>query len=1313
MSTIETHGVAPPPPPPPPRRRRRRWPWITLAVFFVLLALVMGAIYWIVATPGGAQLVFNRVATMLGKGAKFEGVEGTLGGKLRIRTIEIDRQELFVHIDDLEIDSSPRFVGPLLVHRLSARNVEVRTTTSSAAARVPMSFAPPYPVVLEDGRVGTLRFGVKGGSRDKDLVLKDIVVKGEGDKTRWKIDNAAVVTEHGTLKIAGTLGNTSPFPLDAAGTFAGSFQQRALRIAAKLHGTLKTLDAEVDAGVGGARATAQAVLEPFAPVLLKTLAVSARDLDLAQVGADLPHTRLAIEAKLVPEGAKALAGPVRITNAEPGTWDRKRLPFTTASARIVASTQRIDVHDLALALLGGGTASGAATLQDGAVEAKLQVADVDLAALQNGLQKTRVTGRVTLAGTRAAQRFDVALKDPCFEVEGRAAIAGERLEIENARVSTGAGAVVAKGGMALTGRKEFRFEGRAEHFDPSAFVKAAKGDLNFTFVAAGALADGIAGEAKVDIAPSTYAGLPAAGRINIAGDKQRIASADVDVTLGEAKVNAKGSFGRAGDALDLAFNAPNLSVLGKAFGVVLAGRVEGSARLTGTFRSPAGRVDLTGANLAFPSNVYVRELALHAEAGAEPTSPIDANLQAKGIAMGKETPPTALAESALATLKGTRAAHRLELDAKMTRDNAVKAVLVGGLDERARAPAWNGRLESLAMAGRGAFSLVAPAPLTLAADRVELGDATLRGEWGEARLALTRWTPAAIELKGATSGVMIQNLARSLRFGTLPRSNLVIAGDWDIRAAETFDGSLNVRRLSGDLRVGEPPLPLGLQELTLRVDAVKGRAKGTVDIVGTNIGRIHGDGNASIVRGAGGWEFGANAPVDARLAADIPNLEALAPWLGPDAKLGGRFIANVTVAGTGADPAISGQARAENLVLREPQSGFELEQGQIALRMAGRSVMIEQLTAKTPWRPSGRALTRLRGVQVPSEGGAISAEGSIDLAAHTGAIRIKAQKVPVTQLPTRFLAMTGEARLEAGANGLLATGEFKADAGWIGALATALPSVSDDVVVIRASQPAAEETSKHEPIRLDMKFAFGERLFFEGRGLDTRLEGELRLTGEAGGALRANGAIRTAGGTYAGYGQKLEIERGVLTFNGAIDNPRLNVLALRKGLPVEAGVEILGTTTRPRVRLVSTPDVPEPEKLSWLVLGRGASDASPGDTSLLLAAASALMGGNTPGSDFTKRLGFDEVKIGRSDTSSILGVLPQSTVAGRTGTASASEVVSVSKRLNDKLQLTYEQGLSDAEGALRITWRLSRQFQVLARTGYLPGLDAVYRWTFQ
>ena len=845
-------------------------------------------------------------------------------------------------------------------------------------------------------------------------------------------------------------------------------------------------------------------------------------------------------------------------------------------------------------------------------------------------------------------------------------------------------------------------------------MKSTKGDLNFAFTTRGTLADGLAGEAKLDIAPSSYAGLPASGRLDVAGDARRIASADVDVVVGEARLVAKGSFGRPGDAMDVSVRAPNLAVLAKPLGVSLAGRVEGEARLTGTFQSPAGRIALTGANLTLPSNVYVRELTARAEAGVEPDSPVDASVQAKGVSIGKDRPPTPLAESATATLKGTRLAHRLEIAADLPRDNAVRAVLQGGLDPRPKAIAWDGRIESLALTGRGAFTLTVPAPLSVSAARVELGEAHLKGEWGESRLVVTRWTPRTLDFKGASSGIQLQNLARSLRLDVLPRSSLVVAGDWDIHAAETFEGSLNLRRVSGDLRVGEPPLPLGLNELTLRIDAVRGRAKGAVAIGGERIGRIHGEGSGLIVRGDTGWTFSENAPLEARLVAEATNLEGFAPWLGPDARLSGRLNANIVVSGTGADPQVSGTVRAEDLALREPQTGFEVDKGVVALRMAGKTLAIEQFAATTPWRPSEAARARMGTVTAPPEGGKLTAEGTIDLATRRGAIRIKADKVPVTQLPARFLALSGEARLDAGAEGLLAAGRFTADAGWIGALATPLPTISEDVVVVRASQPApAEDLARREPVRIDARLALGESLFFQGRGLDTRLAGEVHITGTPGPGLRASGVIRTAGGTYDGYGQKLSIERGVLTFNGPVDNPQLNVLALRKGLPVEAGVEVLGTTTRPRVRLVSSPDVPEPEKLSWLVLGRGASDASLGDSAVMMAAARALLGGNNPGSNLTKRLGFDEIRIGRADANSVLGVLPQSTVAGRTGTASASDVVSVGRRLNDKFHLTYEQGLADAEGALKITWRISQHFQVLARAGYLPGLDAVYRWTFK
>ncbi|HET9580830.1 MAG TPA: translocation/assembly module TamB domain-containing protein [Usitatibacter sp.] len=1316
------------PPAPPPPRRRLRWLWWSLAIVAAIVLLAIAAIAWVFTTPEGARLVLGRVSGMLGEGTRFSDVEGRIGGRLRIGTIEVSRPDLYVRVEGFEIDTSPPLHGTLLVHRLDARSVQVHTASTGEAAKIPVTFRPPYPVKVEEARVGELRIGaltsearaekdtarrraLVNASRDRDFVVNDILVRGEGGATHWKIDEASARTSYGRTRIAGTLETASPFRLDANAQADGRLGGRDYRTAMHMKGTLKEIAADLEGEVSGQKATAHAAIEPFSKPPVRALEVRAQDVDASRF-ANAPRTRLAVDAQLKAEGESAFAGPVRIENAEPGSWDQQRLPFKSASGRVVVTAERIDVGDLSVALPGGGGASGRAVLKRSGVEADLRVADVDLAALHRQLQKTRMTGRVSVAGTSEAQRFEASLKDPRFDVAGRGALGGGRLQLETVRVKTGGGAVEGKGEMQLAGRREFRFEGRAEHFDPSAFVRTTAGDLNFRFVSHGTLANGPAGEFSADVAPSRYAGLPASGRIRVAGDAARLASSDVHILLGDGRLDASGSFGGPRDALDVTLHAPNLSAFAALAGIPMSGRLDAQARLRGTLRSPAGRVNLTASNLALPANVHVRDLALRAEAGVEPDSPIDATLQAKGVAVGKDQPPQTLAEAATVTVRGTRVAHRLELDASMTRESSVKAVLQGGLDPRAKSPAWNGRVESLALAGPGAFALQSPATLQVSAARIELGDAMLRGDWGQAHLAVTRWTPETIDLKGSSPALQVRNLARSLRLGDVPRSSLVVAADWNVHAAEYFDGTVNLRRVSGDLRVGQPPLPLGLSDLDVRLESSRGRASATVRVTGERVGRLEGEGRGFLERGPKGWQFARSQPVEARVAADVPDLSAFAAWLGPDAQIHGRMNANFTVSGTGASPRIAGQARAENLAMREPQSGFEMEQGQVALRLDGRSVVVDRLEAATPWHPSPGAVRKLAGVARP-QAGRITAEGAIDLEAHTGALRVHATQVPVTQISTRFLAVTGEGRLAATADGLLATGAFKADAGWIGALSSSLPTVSEDVVVVRkaAPAPAPAKAREKEAVNLDMRFDLGDHLFFEGRGIDTRLVGDLRVTG-APTALRAVGAIRTTGGTYDAYGQKLAIERGALAFNGPVENPQLNVRAVRKGLPVEAGVEVGGTVAHPKVRLVSSPDVPEPEKLSWMVLGRGPSDLGPGDASVLVSAAASMFGKGVPGGDFAQRLGLDEVKIGRTDTQSVLGVLPQSTVAGRTGSASAAEVVTVGKKLTRNVHLSYEQGLADAEGALKVTLEISRQFQLLVRAGYLPGLDAVYRWTF-
>jgi translocation and assembly module TamB len=411
------------------------------------------------------------------------------------------------------------------------------------------------------------------------------------------------------------------------------------------------------------------------------------------------------------------------------------------------------------------------------------------------------------------------------------------------------------------------------------------------------------------------------------------------------------------------------------------------------------------------------------------------------------------------------------------------------------------------------------------------------------------------------------------------------------------------------------------------------------------------------------------------------------------------------------EPTWSGRVEATGLAIREPSLGAEVADGTIVIALKDREARIERFALSMPWQPS-REAARAIGVVKHATPGTVTAEGAVDLGTRKGTVRVKADAWPLTRLATRFLAVSGEGRVDLDGATTTMTGNFVADAGWFGIPASAPPSLSDDVIVERgALAPAAVREA--DRTRIDLRVEFGEHLHFVGRGLSTRLAGSLRLAGDLGANLRTTGTIRAVGGTYETYGRTLTLERGALNFQGPIDNPGINVLALRKGLPVEAGVEVIGTLARPKVRLVSSPDVPESEKLAWLVLGRGRGDVSAADAASLVGAATELLGqGALPASKVFRGLGLDEVSVG-ADEKGVLGAMPQSTVAGRTGATSAAEVVTVGTQLTDKLHVSYRQGLADAEGSFRVALQFTKSLQFILRAGYLPGIDAVYRFNLK
>ena len=195
-------------------------------------------------------------------------------------------------------------------------------------------------------------------------------------------------------------------------------------------------------------------------------------------------------------------------------------------------------------------------------------------------------------------------------------------------------------------------------------------------------------------------------------------------------------------------------------------------------------------------------------------------------------------------------------------------------------------------------------------------------------------------------------------------------------------------------------------------------------------------------------------------------------------------------------------------------------------------------------------------------------------------------------------------------------------------------------------------------------------------------------------------------GTYFAYGQKLIIDPGRLIFDGSLDNPALDIVALRRNLAVEAGVAVTGTVKVPIITLTSNPPVPDSEKLAWLVLGRSLSSSSGADLAALQAASSALLGPNSRPvtTSIAQSMGLDDISFKS-------GTVPARNVARGTPDATG-QVVSIGKRLSENLTVAWEQGLTVATNALRIEYALSSTLSVRAEAGTVSGLGLFYRKSF-
>ena len=440
-----------------------------------------------------------------------------------------------------------------------------------------------------------------------------------------------------------------------------------------------------------------------------------------------------------------------------------------------------------------------------------------------------------------------------------------------------------------------------------------------------------------------------------------------------------------------------------------------------------------------------------------------------------------------------------------------------------------------------------------------------------------------------------------------------------------------------------------------------------------------------------------HAPISGQINARLPRIGAWA-WLAPPGwRVQGSLDAQIELNGTRSQPQWDGQVRADDLVVRSAAEGIEFQRGKLRARLQEQAMVLESFELQGAGAQGGSVAAHGQ-VRWPSSAAWAMDKLEMDL-------QMQARSLRVTNRADRRLSISGDvnARLDRGRMRL--RGTLQADSALFILPDDSTPTLGKDVVVVRAREAVKLRQEQQQALSVmglpdvQVLLRLGPDFQLRGQGMQTRLAGEVQLVSNeaTAGQPRLTGEVRTAAGRYRAYGQSLDIEQGLLRFSGPYDNPALDILALRPNLAQRVGVRVTGTAMAPVIRLYAEPDMPDADKLAWLVLGRSPA-AGGAESAVLQQAALALLGGNSKGlsGELASALGLDDLSLANRTTT---------TAAGTTATGTA---LMLGKRLSRDFYLAYESSVSGAFGNLFIFYDLSRKLTLRAQTGELNALDLIY-----
>jgi translocation and assembly module TamB len=1253
-----------------------------------LAAALWGLWAW-TGTPGSLGTALNMVHWALPSGQQLRStdVQGNLQQGGRIGQISWQSDGLQVQAQDarLVLDWSQlwRQAWPLQSVQINSLRVQDQRPPQPLTPMTELRLPLPLQLNLQVGQ-----FSWQGSTA---VTLSDVRAHYAYDGREHRLDVDSLALAQGRYTLQARLQGAAPMALHIAAQgqvqtpASGRTPALQLLVQSTVQGQLSgpqaqlSVQAELAPTPGqGALGRAQdkvhlalqAQIQPWQKQAVMQAESQWQALDLAPLWPGAPQTRLQGQARLLPDGA-AWQLNAQLQNLLPGAWDLQRLPLAQLSLK-ARHAQGLWQVQQAQARLGAGQLQGQGQQTKQGWTGQLDIQNLLPGLLHSAWAGPAVQGHLKAEAT-GADTIALSADLQAQSVQTAAAVRPGALQWEQ---------------LQLTG------QWHPDRWDIDALrLQAAKAVLEAQFKwqpaqesAQGRMTlqlPGMRATAQGNLAPMT-----GQGRIDVQMQDAALSQSWLQglpgwgsqlkayKASGPAQLQAQwqGGFAQADAPLSLSLQWPRIESAQASPNPAPASRP--SARPEPWFLAP-GQLKMQGSPLA-----------------------MQAELQAR-LGQGAHT-------------------AQLQTTWRASRDDV-------------RSPNWQGRVEQLELSTPNTQSpSAAPWRLTLQptlAWQARLDQMALT--WGSSNWLLQGPSPGSPRLQAEAGawtapgpGQPVQTQG-ALRWSDLPASwaqgwlgtdilnEIMLEGQAQWRMDRDLNLTLSAERSRGDLRVktdsaSSRTTAAGLRQAKLFLRVQNEQLQAELNWDSAQMGQAKAQLQSQLNQTPDGWQWAEQAPLSGSVQASLPQIGAWSVLAPPGWRVQGTLDASLSLSGTRSQPQWQGRLQADQLAARSAVQGIEFSQGKMQARLQGQSLVLESLSLRGAGAQGGELQARGQ-VQFNAKPLAQANPQTNPLRWADLALQIEAKNLRVSNRADRRLSVSGDVTARMAQGQLQLRGGLKADQALFILPDDSIPSLGDDVVVFRPGvgelnlsalsappDPNAPSVSWLGVPDVRVMLDLGQDFQLQGQGLVTRLTGQVELLSNAStrGQPDLNGLVRTEGGRYKAYGQQLNIDTGVLRFSGSYDNPSLDIIALRPNLPQKVGVQITGTALLPRVRLYADPDMPDADKLAWLVLGRSAANGG-AESAVLQQAAVALLSGNgkTLTGELASSLGLDEISL----------------VSGSRSDATATgAAVTLGKRLSKDFYLVYETSLSGAFGSLYIFYDLSRRLTLRAQAGEQSALDLIF-----